>query len=242
LKQLTGLDFEIVSDSGAPQSERTFVLWNPQGSPYTDAVTLLTLCLEVGWKTIVFTKARKITELISMWIHQARPEWADRIRSYRAGYLPEERREIEEQLFSDKLQAVIATSALEVGIDVGGLDACIMVGYPGTVISTWQRAGRVGRAEAPSRVLPGGHAGCARPILDEAPQKVIHPQTRIAHGGGRERSHRRGAPLLRGRRTAARPREGQRILRRRGWTFLIKHLAVKNDTPWRARKRPNGSA
>jgi len=104
-------------------------------------------------KTIAFTKARKITELISMWIHQARPEWADKIRSYRAGYLPEERREIEEQLFSGRLQAVIATSALEVGIDVGGLDACIMVGYPGTVISTWQRAGRVGRAEAPSRVF-----------------------------------------------------------------------------------------
>ena len=153
LNQLTGLDFEIVSDSGAPQSERTFVLWNPEGSPYTDAVTLLTLCLEAGWKTIVFTKARKITELISMWIHQARPEWADKIRSYRAGYLPEERREIEEQLFSGRLQAVIATSALEVGIDVGGLAACIMVGYPGTVISTWQRAGRVGRAEAPSRVF-----------------------------------------------------------------------------------------
>jgi DEAD/DEAH box helicase domain-containing protein len=104
-------------------------------------------------KTIVFTKARKITELISLWVTQARPEWASQIKSYRAGYLPEERREIEAKLFKDELKAVISTSALEVGIDVGGLDACILVGYPGTMISTWQRSGRVGRGEAPSVVF-----------------------------------------------------------------------------------------
>ena len=153
LTQLTGLPFKVVDESGAPRTGRDFLLWNPEGSPYTDAVTLLSMCLDQGLKTIVFTKARKITELISMWVHQARPELAGKIRSYRAGYLPEERREIEAQLFQDKLQAVISTSALEVGIDVGGLDACILVGYPGTVISTWQRAGRVGRANAPSLVF-----------------------------------------------------------------------------------------
>ena len=159
LKGLTGLDFEIISESGAPQNQKTFVLWNPDTtSPYTEAVTLLVECLKAGMKTIVFTKARKITELISMWIHQARPEWASQIRSYRAGYLPEERREIEALLFKDELKAVISTSALEVGIDVGGLDACILVGYPGTMISTWQRSGRVGRGESPSVVFLIGMA------------------------------------------------------------------------------------
>jgi DEAD/DEAH box helicase domain-containing protein len=154
LTQLTGLEFEIISETGAPQNEKTFVLWNPDtASPYTEAVTLLIECLKAGMKTIVFTKARKITELISLWVTQARPEWASQIKSYRAGYLPEERREIEAKLFKDELKAVISTSALEVGIDVGGLDACILVGYPGTMISTWQRSGRVGRGEAPSVVF-----------------------------------------------------------------------------------------
>jgi len=151
---LTGLDFEIISETGAPQNAKTFVLWNPDTtSPYTEATTLLIECLKNNMKTIVFTKARKITELISMWVTQARPEWAAEIKSYRAGYLPEERREIESKLFKDELRAVISTSALEVGIDVGGLDACILVGYPGTMISTWQRSGRVGRGEAPSVVF-----------------------------------------------------------------------------------------
>ncbi len=154
LTQLTGLPFEIISETGAPQNAKTFVLWNPDTtSPYTEATTLLIECLKAGMKTIVFTKARKITELISLWVTQARPEWASQIKSYRAGYLPEERREIEAKLFKDELKAVISTSALEVGIDVGGLDACILVGYPGTMISTWQRSGRVGRGDAPSVVF-----------------------------------------------------------------------------------------
>ena len=154
LTQLIGLNFEIISETGAPQNAKTFVLWNPDTtSPYTEAVTLLVELLKAGMKTIVFTKARKITELISMWVTQARPEWASQIKSYRAGYLPEERREIEAQLFKDELKAVISTSALEVGIDVGGLDACVLVGYPGTMISTWQRSGRVGRGESPSVVF-----------------------------------------------------------------------------------------
>ncbi|HET9869328.1 MAG TPA: helicase-related protein, partial [bacterium] len=154
LEGLTGLPFEVLSETGAPQNAKTFVLWNPDtASPYTEAVTLLIECLKAGLKTIVFTKARKITELISLWVTQARPEWAAQIKSYRAGYLPEERREIEAELFQDELKAVISTSALEVGIDVGGLDACVLVGYPGTMISTWQRSGRVGRGQAPSVVF-----------------------------------------------------------------------------------------
>ena len=118
LDGLTGLQFEIISETGAPQNAKTFVLWNPDiTSPYTEATTLLIECLKADMKTIVFTKARKITELISMWVTRAvRPEWAAEIKSYRAGYLPEERREIESKLFKDELKAVISTSALEVGM------------------------------------------------------------------------------------------------------------------------------
>lgn len=153
LAGLTGLSFEVVSESGAPSSEQRFVLWDSEGSPYTEAVTLLLRCLDAELKTIVFTKARKITELLTTWTVQQRPELASRIQSYRAGYLPQERREIERRLFENELSAVIATSALESGIDVGGLDACILVGYPGTMIATRQRSGRVGRQERPSVVF-----------------------------------------------------------------------------------------
>ncbi len=82
----------------------------------------------------------------------------NRISSYRAGFLPEERREIEGKLFSGALDGVISTSALEMGIDVGGLDLCILVGYPGTIVNTWQRGGRVGRQGRPSAiVMIAGH-------------------------------------------------------------------------------------
>lgn len=174
LTRLTGLPFEIISETGAPTNPKTFVLWNPDtASPYTEAVTLLIETLKAGMKTIVFTKARKITELISLWVTQARPEWASQIKSYRAGYLPEERREIEAKLFKDELKAVISTSALEVGIDVGGLDACILVGYPGTMISTWQRSGRVGRGETPSVVFLIGMADAMDQYWMKHPQKFF---------------------------------------------------------------------
>ena len=174
LTQLTGLNFEIISETGAPQNAKTFVMWNPDStSPYTEAVTLLIETLKAGMKTIVFTKARKITELISLWVTQARPEWASQIKSYRAGYLPEERREIEAKLFKDELKAVITTSALEVGIDVGGLDACILVGYPGTMISTWQRSGRVGRGETPSVVFLVGMADAMDQYWMKHPDKFF---------------------------------------------------------------------
>ncbi len=88
-----------------------------------------------------------------MWTFQDHPSWKDRVASYRAGYLPEQRRAIEQKLFQGQLDGVIATSALELGIDVGGLDACVLVGFPGTMISTRQRMGRVGRAGQDSHVM-----------------------------------------------------------------------------------------
>lgn len=150
---LTGLDFTLIAQDGSPQRGRHFLLVNPKRSPYTEATDLLLQSVQAGFKAIAFTKARKVTELIAMWVQEAHPHLAAKIRAYRAGYTPEERRGIEAGLFSEELQGVVATSALELGIDVGGLDACILVGYPGSIINTWQRSGRVGRGEREALVL-----------------------------------------------------------------------------------------
>jgi len=144
-EELTGLPFKTVEHSGAPRAGRYFVFVNPLESPYTETMRLFIQCLEAGLRTIVFTKARKITELIYSWTINNVPELEGKISPYRAGFLPRERREIEEKLFQGELLGVISTSALELGVDIGGLDCCILCGYPGSVASTWQRAGRVGR-------------------------------------------------------------------------------------------------
>ena len=153
-RKLTGLDFRVIEKSGSPKGPRYFMFWNPgKRSPYGDAAFLLNESVTSGLKVIVFTRARKITELIANWALEGNPSLTGRLSSYRAGYLPEERREIERKLFSGKLDAVISTSALELGIDVGGLDCCILVGYPGSIISTWQRGGRAGRGESSSLIV-----------------------------------------------------------------------------------------
>lgn len=142
---LVGAPFHWVSESGSPREARHLLLFNPTASPYTTALRLLTALLESGLKTIVFTKARRITELMHTWLQRQNPRLAARVAGYRSGFLPEERRRIESRLFSGELDGVIATSALEMGIDVGGLDACILVGFPGSIMATWQRSGRAGR-------------------------------------------------------------------------------------------------
>jgi DEAD/DEAH box helicase domain-containing protein len=153
LSRLTGQEVEVVDQSGAPAAERHFLFVNPILSPYTVASRLFSKALESGLKTIVFTRERKITELITTWVLQETPELRGRISSYRGGFLPEERREIEAKLFSGRMDGVISTSALEMGIDVGGLDLCVLVGYPGTIVNTWQRGGRVGRGGRPSAIV-----------------------------------------------------------------------------------------
>jgi DEAD/DEAH box helicase domain-containing protein len=155
-EKLIGAPAEVIDDNGAPQGSRHIGLWNPLASPYREATDLFSQMVDGGSKTIAFTKARKITELMAMWTNQSHPHWKDRVASYRAGYLPEQRRAIEQRLFNGGLDGVIATSALELGIDVGGLDACVLVGFPGTMISTRQRMGRVGRAGQESTVIMVG--------------------------------------------------------------------------------------
>ena len=143
----------VVDQSGAPQGPRHVVFIDPEQSPATAAIALLKSALARGLRTIVYCRSRRMTELVSLWAGSLSGRYAGRIAAYRAGFLPEERRSIEARMASGELLAVVSTSALELGIDIGGLDICILVGYPGTIMATLQRGGRVGRARQESAVL-----------------------------------------------------------------------------------------
>ncbi|HDL98033.1 MAG TPA: DEAD/DEAH box helicase [Desulfobacteraceae bacterium] len=154
---LTGEAVEVITRSGTPRPPRNIVLLNPLDSaPYTAAL-LLEAAVRRGLRTIVYTQSRKMTELITMWTGRRIGDLRDNIASYRAGFLPEDRRNIEKRLADGSLLGVISTSALELGIDIGNLDICILVGYPGSMMATWQRAGRVGRSRQESLVVLIGH-------------------------------------------------------------------------------------
>ncbi|EQN50747.1 hypothetical protein HMPREF0326_05604 [Desulfovibrio sp. 3_1_syn3] len=143
----------VIDTSGAPQGPRHFVFLNPEQSPATAAIDLLKAALARNLRTIVYCRSRRMTELVSLWAGSQSGPYKERISAYRAGFLPEERRSIEARMASGELLAVVSTSALELGIDIGGLDVCILVGYPGTVMATLQRGGRVGRAQQESAVI-----------------------------------------------------------------------------------------
>lgn len=152
-RALTGKEAEPVTEGGSPQGKRHFIFINPEDSPATTAIHLLRAALARNLRTIVYAQSRRMTELISMWAGEQAGKYANRISAYRAGFLPEERRDIEARMASGDLLAVISTSALELGIDIGGLDLCILVGYPGSVMATLQRGGRVGRSGRESAVV-----------------------------------------------------------------------------------------
>lgn len=152
-ERLFGRPFVAVTDSGAPSATRHFLFVDPVDSPNTVASRLLQAGVMRQLRTIVFTRARTITELVFRWATQHRDDLRRKISSYRAGYLPEERRQIESELINGNLLGVVTTSALELGIDIGGLDVCVLVGYPGSIVNTWQRAGRVGRRGRESLVI-----------------------------------------------------------------------------------------
>jgi len=152
-EQLTGLKVQAVTKSGAPRGGKHIVFVNPDQSPAQAAILLLKAALHRGLRTIVYTQSRKLTELIAIWASKQSGAFAGRISAYRAGFLPKERREIEARLTKGDLLAVISTSALELGIDIGDLDLCFLVGYPGSIVATWQRGGRVGRSGQSSALV-----------------------------------------------------------------------------------------
>jgi DEAD/DEAH box helicase domain-containing protein len=156
----------VVDDDGAPRGEKHFVFWNP---PYTDAsrverrsssgegCTLFAGLIERGAQTLAFTKSRVAAELVYRYATErlagSQPGLEQRIKPYRGGYLPEERRAIERALFAGELRGVVSTNALELGVDIGGLDAVVMIGAPPTLASAWQQAGRAGRQGRPSAAI-----------------------------------------------------------------------------------------
>lgn len=178
---LTGLEVAEVKTNGAPASGKHFLMLNtPEGASQA-AIALLHAALHRGLRTIVYTQSRKMTELISLWASSRAGQFSDKISAYRAGFLPEERREIEAKLSSGELLAVVSTSALEMGIDIGELDLCILVGYPGTVMATWQRAGRVGRKGRNSAVVLIGHEDALDQYMMNNPEAffAMEPETAV---------------------------------------------------------------
>ncbi|MCL2679264.1 MAG: DEAD/DEAH box helicase [Dehalococcoidia bacterium] len=160
---LIGLPFAVITDDGSPRGGRDFVLWNPpvvdkvkgtRRSANSEASNLLALLVSEGIRSICFARTRRLAELLANYtrdrLAELKPEYVKRVKTYRAGYLPAERRRLEQELEAGHLIGVVATNALELGVDIGGLDASVLTGYPGTIASTWQQAGRSGRREGRS--------------------------------------------------------------------------------------------
>ena len=157
-RQLTGLPFTAIEVDGAPYGGKRFVFWNPpltdanrtsRRSTNIEASTLFSELVGSSIRTITFVRTRKVAELVYLYareqLNATQPAMAEKISPYRASYLPEDRRRIERALFDGELMGVSTTNALELGIDVGTLDATVIAGYPGSIASTWQQAGRSGR-------------------------------------------------------------------------------------------------
>ncbi len=157
--RLIGADVEVLEGNGAPSSEKYFVFYNPpvvnkflgiRRSYINETWRIARRFMQRDLQTIVFANSRLHTEILLTYLKQDNPQppgSPDIVKGYRGGYLPIERREIENGLRSGRIRAVVATNALELGIDVGSLDAAVLAGYPGTIASTWQRAGRAGRRQ-----------------------------------------------------------------------------------------------
>ncbi|MBN2239715.1 MAG: DEAD/DEAH box helicase [Dehalococcoidales bacterium] len=157
-EKLTGLPFEVVDNDGSPHGKKEFVFWNPpvvdekrntRRSTNSEAMHIFTELVNQSVRTLTFAQSRRLTELIYTYardrLAEINPPLARRIMSYRAGYLAEDRREIEKRLFGGQLLGAVATVALELGVDIGDLEATVLTGYPGSIASTWQQAGRSGR-------------------------------------------------------------------------------------------------
>ena len=152
----------LIDDDGSPKGEKHMLFYNPpviderlglHRGVILEVLSIAGRLLEAGTQVIVFTRSRQTTEILLSYLREAlrkRDMPPESVRGYRGGYLPSERREIERGLRDGAVRGVVSTNALELGIDIGHLDACVMTGYPGTIASAWQQAGRAGRRKGTS--------------------------------------------------------------------------------------------
>jgi DEAD/DEAH box helicase domain-containing protein len=195
---LCGLPVEQIDDDASPRAERVLACWQrplldghsgARGSANVETAELMTRFARSGHQTLAFTRSRRGAEVVAQIARRrmadAAPELADRVAAYRAGYLPEERRALEADITNGRLLGIAATNALELGVDVGGLDAVILNGFPGTLASLWQQAGRAGRTGRRSAaVLVAGddqldqwYAAHPQELSRRAPERaVVNPQ------------------------------------------------------------------
>ena len=182
-ESLTGLPFALVDNDGASSGERRVVFRNPplldkekgeRRSLLTEGALVFADLVSRGIKTIAFARTRKAAELIYRYAaDRLGPDGAKLISPYRAGYTARERRDIEGRLFRGELLGVVSTSALELGVDVGALDAVVCCGYPGSVASIWQQWGRAGRGKDPSLAVYIAGRDSLDQYLFENPDRVL---------------------------------------------------------------------
>ncbi|MFW6148413.1 MAG: DEAD/DEAH box helicase [Atribacterota bacterium] len=156
-EKIVGEKFTLINNNGAPRGEKYFLFYNPpvvnrqlgiRKSLVKETARLVSKFLNYDIQSIVFARSRLTTELLTSYLKDYLVKKGidrDQVRGYRGGYLPNLRREIEKGLKEGKIKGVVSTNALELGVDIGQLDACFIAGYPGTISSTWQQAGRAGR-------------------------------------------------------------------------------------------------
>jgi len=183
---LTDQPFELVDQNGAPSGEKYVVFYNPpvvnralgiRRSYLNETRRIAHELLERGQQTLVFANSRLTTEVLLTYL---KDDFAG-VRGYRGGYLPKERREIEHKLREGEIRAVVATNALELGIDIGSLDAVVMAGYPGTIASTWQRAGRAGRRQSTALAVLVASSAPLDQYIIENPQYFFDRPPEHAH-------------------------------------------------------------
>ncbi len=190
---LTEAPFELVDRNGAPGGEKYFVFYNPpvvnrqlgiRRSYLHEARRLTIELVDRGQQTLVFCNNRLATEVLLTYLKDALergPVPAGTVRGYRGGYLPRERREIERRLREGEIRAVVSTNALELGIDIGSLDAVVMAGYPGAIASTWQRAGRAGRRQTTSLAVLVASSAPLDQYIIEHPEYFFERSPEQAH-------------------------------------------------------------
>jgi DEAD/DEAH box helicase domain-containing protein len=174
-ERLVGKSYEVIAADSAAHGPKHFLVWDttrrPGRSAHQQVADLLALHAKQGCQTICFTVSRQMAELTARWAAEQAP--GRRIVPYRAGYRPEDRRRIEQALKDGTVNGVASTNALELGIDIGGLDAAILASYPGTMMSTWQQAGRAGRGTATALVTLVAFEGPLDQYLARHPGELL---------------------------------------------------------------------